>query len=64
MAVGLTSTLRLIMFESLREAYEDWLWKNSPERLQLARNRLALHRRAIDEGQPGPYLEPEKYNLY
>ena len=52
------------IIESLRESYEDWLWKNSPERLALARNRLALHRRAIDEGHLGPYLEPEKYNLY
>ena len=52
------------IIKSLREAYEDWLWKNSPERLALAKNRLALHRRAIDEGHPGPYLEPEKYNLY
>tara|TARA_R110002050_G_scaffold150586_3_gene277417 strand:- start:313 stop:477 length:165 start_codon:yes stop_codon:yes gene_type:complete len=51
-------------WQSLRNNYEDWLWKNSTERLQLARNRLALHQRAIDEGQPGPYLEPEKYNLY
>ena len=48
---------------NLREAYENWLWKNSPERLELARNRLALHKQAIAEGQPGPYLEPEKYNF-
>ena len=52
------------MFESLRYAYEDWLWKNGPDRLELARTRLALHRQAIDEGLPGPYLEPEKYNFY
>jgi hypothetical protein len=26
-----------------RTAYEDWLWKNSPELLALARNRLAVH---------------------
>jgi len=52
------------IIESLRESYEDWLWKNSPERLALAKNRLALHRRAIDEGHLGPYLEPEKYTLY
>ena len=43
--------------KSLSESCKDWLWKNSPERLALARNRLALHRRAIDEGHPGPYLE-------
>ena len=55
------------MFESLRslrEAYEDWLWRGSPERLELARTRLALHKKALEEGQPGPYLEPEKYNFY
>lgn len=51
-------------FRELSEAYEDWLWKNSPERLELARNRLRLHQQALEEGQPGPYLEPEKYNLY
>ena len=50
--------------DDLREAYEDWLWKNSPERLELARTRLALHQQALEEGKPGPYLEPEKYNLY
>ena len=50
--------------QDLRVAYEDWLWKNGPDRLELARTRLALHRQAIDEGLPGPYLEPEKYNFY
>ena len=59
MDLDLTQTI-----ESLREAYEEWLWKYGPDRRDLARTRLALHRRAIDEGQPGPYLEPEKYNLY
>ena len=50
--------------DDLREAYEDWLWKYGPERLELARTRLALHEQALEEGQPGPYLEPEKYNLH
>ena len=50
--------------QDIRLAYEDWLWKNSPERLQLARTRLALHEEALAKGQPGPYLEPEKYKFY
>jgi len=52
------------IIESLREAYEEWLWKYGPDRRDLAKTRLALHRQAIAEGQSGPYLEPEKYNLY
>ena len=52
------------IIESLREAYEEWLWKYGPDRRDLAKTRLALHIQAIDEGQPGHYLEPEKYNLY
>lgn len=50
--------------DDLREAYEDWLWKYGTDRRDLAKTRLALHQQAIDEGQPGPYLEPEKYNLF
>ena len=52
------------IIESLREAYEDWLWRNGPDRLALARARLALHKEALAKGEPGPYLEPEKYNFY
>ena len=51
-------------WQSLSNAYEDWLWRNGTDRLDLARTRLALHKKAIAEGQPGPYLEPEKYNFY
>jgi hypothetical protein len=52
------------IIQTLREAYEDWLWKYSDERRDFARIRLALHRQAMADGQPGPYLEPEKYDLY
>jgi len=52
------------IIQTLRAAYEDWLWKYGTDRRDLAKTRLALHRQAIAEGQPGPYLEPEKYNLY
>ena len=36
--------------QDLRVAYDDWPWKNSPERLELARTRLALHNK-----DPGKY---------
>ena len=52
------------IIKSLREAYEEWLWKNGPDRLELARTRLALHKEALAQGDPGPYLEPEKSNFY
>ncbi len=50
--------------QDLQIAYDEWLWKYSPERLELARTRLALHKEALAKGEPGPYLEPEKYNFY
>ena len=49
---------------NLSLAYEDWLWKYGPDRRDLAKTRLALHQQAVDEGQLGPYLEPEKYEFY
>ena len=51
------------IIQTLTVAYEDWLWKYGPDRRNLAKTRLALHRQALAEGQPGPYLEPEKYNF-
>ena len=50
--------------QDLRIAYEDRLWRNGPDRLKLAKTRLALHKEALAKSEPGPYLEPEKYNFY
>ncbi len=50
--------------QDLQIAYDEWLWRNGPDRLALARARLVLHKEALAKGEPGPYLEPEKYNFY
>ena len=47
------------LWESLREAYEDWLWKYGPDRKELAAERLAAHKQAILNGTPSPYTHPE-----
>lgn len=59
------SSLNLkVVFQSILEAYEDWLWKYGPDRKELAHERLRLNAEAVAKGEPGPYLEPEKYNFY
>ena len=48
-------------FEELQIEWEEWMWKNSPERKELARLRLAAHRLAMKEGRNSPYTHPEDY---
>jgi hypothetical protein len=43
--------------------YEDWMWKYGFDRLELARLRLAAHRKAIAEGRNSPYTHIEEYNF-
>ena len=47
----------------LRFEWDEFIWKNSPERKELARLRLIAHRKAMKEGLPSPYTDPEKYNM-
>ena len=44
------------MIQDLILMYEDWMWKYSQDRVELARQRLALHRKAMKEGTLSPYL--------
>ena len=44
--------------------YEDFMWKNGPERRELAHNRLAAHDKAMREGRNSPYTHPEEYDAF
>ena len=48
----------------LQMEWEEAVWQSSPERLELAQKRLALHRKAMKEGLDSPYTNPEKYNFF
>ena len=54
----------MVWLDNLREAYDDWLWKNSDDRKQLATARLAFHKEAIKNGTESPYTHPEKFNFF
>lgn len=41
--------------------YEDFMWKNGPERKLLAHERLKAHNLAMKEGRNSPYTHPEDY---
>ena len=41
--------------------YEDFMWKNGPERKLLAHERLKAHNLAMKEGRNSPYTHPEEY---
>ena len=49
---------------AIEEWYEEFLWKNGPERRELAHNRLAAHEKAMKEGRNSPYTHPEEYNSF
>ncbi len=38
-------------------------YKYGPERLELARSRIAAHELALAEGYQSPYTDPEDYDL-
>ena len=42
--------------------YDDFMWKNSPERKELAHHRLIAHEKAMKEGRNSPYTHPEEYD--
>ena len=52
-----------LFIEECRDIYEEWSWKISPERKELASERLAAHELALKEGRPSPYRNPELYDL-
>ena len=43
--------------------YDDWLWKNSLERRELATKRVHAHEKAMKEGRNSPYTHPEEYDF-
>lgn len=42
--------------------YADFMFKYGPERLELARLRLAAHDVAMKEGHNSPYTHPDDYS--
>lgn len=43
--------------------WDEFMYKNGPERLELARARIAAHEKAIGEGYPSPYTNPDDYTI-
>ena len=54
------------MFANLKEqiemAWDDFMWKNGPDRKLLAKGRLKAHDQAMKEGRNSPYTHPEEYD--
>ena len=53
-----------LFIEECSDIYHEWSWKISPERKELASERLAAHELAIKEGRASPYRNPELYDLW
>ena len=49
-------------FEELQIDWESWMWKNSPDRKELAGLKIAAHELALEEGRNSPYTHPEDYS--
>ena len=47
----------------LQAIYDEFMWKNGPERRQLAHERLKAHQLAMKEGRNSPYTHPEEYDF-
>lgn len=50
-----------LLFNELREEWENLMWRISDERKELATLRLAAHDLALKEGRVSPYLDPDSY---
>ncbi len=42
--------------------YDEFMWKNGPERKQQAHDRLIAHELAMKEGRNSPYTHPDEYD--
>lgn len=55
------------MFEDLKLTvqmwYDNFMYFNGPERIELARARLAAHEQAMREGYESPYTDYDNYNM-
>ena len=44
--------------------YDDFMWKYSEDRKELAHNRLKAHEQAMKEGKNSPYTHPEEFDNF
>ena len=51
------------LLDQLKQWYFEIMWQASPERKQLAHDKLAAHDKAMKEGRESPYTHPEKYDF-
>ena len=47
----------------LQIEWEEFWWKCSPERKELAHFRITAHQLAMKEGRNSPYTHPEEYDF-
>jgi len=52
------------LHHDLQMEWEEFMWRNGPERHELARKRLAAHEKAMKEGRDSPYTHPEQYGPF
>lgn len=52
-----------LFFEKLQIEWEEFWWKCSPERKELAHLRITAHQLAMKEGRNSPYTHPEEYDF-
>ena len=43
--------------------YDNFMYFNGPERIELAKVRLAAHEKAMREGYESPYTDYDNYNV-
>jgi len=43
--------------------YDDFMFTYGPERVELAKVRLAAHQQAMKEGYESPYTDPDNYDM-
>jgi len=48
--------------ESWQMKWEELMWQASPEHREMVTLRLAAHEKAVKEGYPSPYIDPENYD--
>ena len=53
---------RLPIFAKLYDEFEHLYWSCHPDRVEMAKLRIAAHDKAMREGYQSPYTDPDNYD--